>query len=181
MRKIKALKKNFNFLCLIFTVLFVIFTSGCNKDEGGPKVANAPNSACINGERGCIYGTEYNLNNYRRYGNGQYVGYYGGYSNGFCGCAPHQAVVYNDDFGLGCVNHSQLTGHAYYMYYSWNSVNFAFNSPHPRAYNPIPRQYSGSCRKDLLHACLVQEKDSCGKNNYCRAIGGGRLGICIYQ
>ncbi len=177
-------KMSLSLITIVSLALFTTLSVGCSNDSSKSEdIALTPNSGCLNGQNNCTYSGQYNggFRNYPRNTNGQYTGYYDNYQSGFCGCQAGYSVAYSNHLGLTCINHSQLARNAHYFSYGWNYQQYAFSAPQPRSYNAIPSQYRGACNKDVLQTCLVIQSDSCGSNGYCRAIGGGDLGLCLYR
>ena len=168
----------------IFTLVFlgaISLFSGCAKSPSQKDVAVTPSTECLT-HQNCSY-PNYNSGfySYSRNNNGYYSGFNSSYKNGFCGCGPGKSVAYNGQLGLVCVNHTSLPSGASYISYNWNHQYYSFSRPQPVAYSAIPTQYQGSCSQSVLNACLVLDSNSCGPNGYCRAIGGGALGVCLYR
>lgn len=175
------------FLSILTTVGVVLALSACgqNKDKNGQTVAvTPPTSQCLMTPTaaGCTpnaYSTMPGFYPYPIVGGG-YTGYEVNFQNGFCGCNSGYNPVYNNTWGLGCVQSNYVAGFTAYAF-GWAAPNSQFLNIQQRSFQPnIVR--GSSCYMDVQRACDSTIPQSCGNNGYCQSINGGsRAGVCVYS
>lgn len=161
-----------------------LFAVACakNNNDSSKKVANTPvaTSQCML-STGTISGSTclYDYSRHTGFRNYVYDAYAtnGAFSYGLCGCQSGYAPIYNNSWGLGCVQNTYVNSNNY-IYYSWNSTNTQWVNI-PQTAPSIPT--TGSCVSDAMYACDPTLSNSCGINGSCLAVGGSRLGICQYR
>lgn len=153
--------------------------SGSGSNPANQNIAVTPTSDCLL-NRNSYNGTQCNhpYGQYSNFGNYQMdphqVANY--YAQGFCGCNGGYRPVYQNSWGLGCVNSAYTTGN--YISYTWGYSNGQWlNNPQIQTTTPT----TGNCYADAMIACDPTVVNSCGMNGQCMAVGGSRLGVCQYN
>ncbi|MEY4617266.1 MAG: hypothetical protein RJB66_2226 [Pseudomonadota bacterium] len=184
---------------LVITLVVAVLFGACSNNRGrgtntGANIGVLPTNTCLlspNGHQGLC---NYNYGGYQGFANYDYTLYMNGlnnnYANGFCGCGQGGYPVYNNNWGLGCVNGSYIqNGYGNYgnrfLMFSWNSSALQWASSATSYYN----NYGGynSCPRTIILTCDTGVQGSCGPNGVCMSMnpyGGSGYsqsgpGICI--
>ena len=187
---------------ILFILTSALFITACQKDEGGGAGAPVTTAAVSTPlSRSCIDGTTYCNNQvYGQYAGWMpYPGMYGyaynystRFQNGFCGCPIGYQPVYNNSYGLGCVQASLLGQYSgYFQTWTWSTGatgwGYAYDYPYsaPQTNTNMP-QFSnipaakGGCWETVTQSCFVSEPNYCGTGATCRPVmGNSNLGVCV--
>jgi hypothetical protein len=177
-------------------VVALIAAVGCNnnKGRGNSTTANMgilPTINCLlspNNSQGFCnypYGNYYGFTNYDH--TLVINGLNNNYASGFCGCGQQGTgyPVYNNNWGLGCINNANLmTGYGgmnnvRYLMFSWNAQSRQWTSYNPyQNYNYNSGYGVGaSCNTfSVILACDTGQQGSCGPNGSCMMLNGASTG-----
>ncbi len=187
------------FISTIVSILLIAVGCNNNKGRGNNTEANMgalPTINCLlspNNSQGFCnypYGNYYGFTNYDH--NLTINGLNNNYATGFCGCGQqgNSWPVYNNNWGLGCVNDAALPktqqGYGSYNPYNYNQVRFLMFtwSAQSRQWTTYQPNYNynnygggASCSTySVILACDTGVQGSCGPNGSCMALNGGTGG-----
>lgn len=137
-----------------------------------------PNNGYPNGGYQCqqIYGGVNGFVNYPY----DYAAAQNHYQGGFCQCPAYYRPIYNNNWGMGCVDGRFLNyTNSYYVAYAWDYTNMQWLNISQVPTNTA--NAAGTCYNDSLLACDTSNPGTCGTAGTCFAINGGRIGVCQYQ
>lgn len=177
------------------------FLGACNNNRGrgandGANIGVLPTTTCLLSPNGVQGQCNYNYSGYNGFSNYNHNLYINGlnnnYANGFCGCGQGAFPVYNNNWGLGCINSSYLqSGYGVnnqFLMFNWSPSNLQWISLQQGYYNNY--NYYGSyntCQQSIILACDTGVQGSCGPSAACVSLnpmGGSGYsqsgpGLCV--
>jgi hypothetical protein len=189
-----------NFLHTILSLIVATTFFGCNNNKGrgintGANIGAYPTNTCLlnpNNTTHCNRSYEGN----QGFFNYSYTMYMNGlnnnYANGFCGCGANAFPVYQNSWGLGCVDYSYLPQNNYgygsvsFLMYSWDVSRLQWTSTSPNYY--MNNMYNpNACGREVILACDASQQGSCGPSAVCMpfdpygnaSYGKRIIGVCV--
>lgn len=174
------MKRNTLYTLLLASIVAALF-GACsnNKGRGASNGANMgvyPTTTCLLSPSGYSGQCNYPYGNYSGFVNYDFTLYINGlnnnYANGFCGCGQSGFPVYNNNWGLGCINSSyfQQGYNNYnsnrYLMFTWNSTGLQWMTAQQN-YNSYSNNYNNTCQQSVILACDTGVQGSCGPNAVC--------------
>lgn len=191
------MKRN-TFNSFVLAIVVAVIFGACSNNRGrgtntGANIGVLPTTTCLlspNGQQGLC---NYNYSSFSGFANYDYTLYMNGlnnnYANGFCGCGQGGYPLYNNNWGLGCINSSYLQGGwgnygNRFLMYTWNSSSLQWSSAQSTYYNNYGYN---SCQQTVILACDTGVQGSCGPNGVCMSLNpyGGQgysqngPGLCV--
>lgn len=194
------MKRN-NLYILVMALLVAALFGACNNNKGrgnnnGANIGVTPTTACLLSPNGYQGQCNYNYGGYPGFVNYDFTLYMNGlnnnYANGFCGCGQNGFPVYNNNWGLGCVNSSYLQqgygsyNNTQFLMYTWSAPSLQWTSAQQNYYYNNNYGYN-SCQQTVILSCDTGVQGSCGPSAICMSLnpyGGNGYsqsgpGLCI--
>jgi len=198
------------FIATLIGIILAVVGCNNNKGRGNSTTSNMgvlPTINCLLSPNNSQGFCNYPYGNYPGFMNYDYTlsinGLTNNYATGFCGCGQSTTSfpVYNNNWGLGCVNNSSLPqqggynnqyNNVQFLRFTWNAQTRQWTSFQPYQQNNYYSNYYGagaSCSTySVILACDTGAQGSCGPNGSCFPLsnnggGGGYTqsgpGVCI--
>lgn len=178
-------------LILLGLVLSVL--NACNNDRGRglndygmSSYTHTPDCLLAPNGSGGLCSFQYSQYQYQGFFNYQYNqgGLSNNYAEGFCGCGNNSFPVYQNKWGLGCVDSQTIYGfnnsNVVPLMFQWNARSFQFTPVQTLNLNGY------TCPDTVFISCDTSVQGACGPSATCRtssnwnsSYNNSRVGVCV--
>lgn len=170
-------------LALATSVSFISCNN--NKGRGNSTTANMgalPTINCLISPNNSQGFCNYPYGNYPGFANYDHTlminGLNNNYATGFCGCGQSGYPVYNNNWGLGCLNNTSLPqGYGYYntirlLMFTWNPQAIQWTTYQPNNYYNYGYGAATCSTMSVIIACDTGVQGACGPTASCLSLNG---------